>query len=367
MNTTDLKPLPDRPSIEQYTKQARDLLKSGDSERIARSHPHAPASATLADAQLVIAREHGFESWANFVEAIRDLSGKDSLFSKFERAADAIVAGEEAKLKSLLDENPDLIHARSGRVHHAALIHYIGANGFENYRQKTPPNAVTIAKILLDAGADPNAIADCYGKSSVLLLVASSVHPKRAGVQIELMQLLLDRGAKIDGVNAALHNGHGEAAAFLARCGAVLDLEGAAGVGRLDLVERYFSDSSAEQKNAAFSWACEYGHNDVVSFLLNNGVIGEERMPGLHWAIVGGQLETIKLLLDRGASLETRNMYGGTALGQALWSAQNGDSTIDYAPIAELLVERGAEVYPGWINALRKLRAHRPPGAAPNE
>jgi ankyrin repeat protein len=364
MNTTDLKPLPDRPSIEQYRKEARDLLESGDSERISRNHPHAPPSATLADAQLVIAREHGFESWPNFEEAIRELSQKDSPFSKFERAADAIVAGDEAELILLLDENPELIHSRSGRAHQAALIHYISANGFENYRQKTPPNAVAIAKILLDAGADPNAIADCYGKSSVLLLVASSVHPKRAGLQIELMQLLLDRGARIDGVNAALHNGHGEAAAFLAQCGAELDLEGAAGVGRVDLVGKCFSEASVEQKNAAFSWACEYGHNDVVNFLLNNGVIGEERMPGLHWAIVGGQLKTIRLLLDRGASLETRNMYGGTALGQALWSAQNGDPTIDYAPIAELLVERGAEVHPGWINALRKLKAHRPPGAA---
>ncbi|HEY6340262.1 MAG TPA: ankyrin repeat domain-containing protein [Bryobacteraceae bacterium] len=364
MNTTDLKPLPDRPDIEQYRREAGDLLKSGYSGRIVRNHPHAPASATLADAQLVIAREHGFESWPNFEEAIRELSREDSPFSKFERAADAIVAGEEARLKSLLDENPELIHVRSGRVHHAGLIHYISANGFENYRQKTPPNAVAIAKILLDAGADPNAIADCYGKSSVLLLVASSVHPKRAGVQIELMQLLLDRGAKIDGVNAALHNGRGEAAAFLARRGAELDLEGAAGVGRLDLVEKFFSEGSVEQKNAAFSWACEYGHNDVVNFLLSNGVIGEERMPGLHWAIIGGQLETIRFLLDRGVSLETRNMYGGTALGQALWSAQNGDPTIEYAPIGELLVERGAEVYPGWMDALRKLRAHRPPGAA---
>jgi ankyrin repeat protein len=39
---------------------------------------------------------------------------------------------------------------------------------------------------------------------------------------------------------------------------------------------------------------------------------------GLHWAVVGGQLDTIKLLLERGAPLEANNVYGGTALGQPL-------------------------------------------------
>lgn len=60
--------------------------------------------------------------------------------------------------------------------------------------------------------------------------------------------------------------------------------------------------------------------------------------------MVGGQLDTIKLLLERGAPLEARNEYGGTVLGQALWSAINGDPAIDYVLIIETLIDAGAMV-----------------------
>jgi hypothetical protein len=65
--------LPPRPHLGQYRKQAKDLLKvarAGDADAIARLRKHLPQTAvpphTLGDAQLVIAREHGFASWARF-------------------------------------------------------------------------------------------------------------------------------------------------------------------------------------------------------------------------------------------------------------------------------------------------------------
>ena len=137
MNIT---PLPARPNLEQYRKQAKDLLKQTGSK--------------LGDAQFTLAREHGFDSWPKFAKHIEALARKTSPISKFEQAADAIVTGDAATLASLLRENPKLIRARSTRVHRATLLHYVSANGFENYRQKTPANAVEIAKILLDAGAE---------------------------------------------------------------------------------------------------------------------------------------------------------------------------------------------------------------------
>src|SRR3989442_802999 len=69
--------LPARPNLEQYQKQAKDLVKgwkSHDPEVLLRVKQHHPrlrfsdsehAKFALADAQLVIAREHGFASWAN--------------------------------------------------------------------------------------------------------------------------------------------------------------------------------------------------------------------------------------------------------------------------------------------------------------
>ena len=381
MNTTDLTPLPARPSLEQYKKQAKDFVKLArldDSEvgqRIKKYHPRPGSPSTkfaLADAQLVIAREHGFESWPTFAKHIEALARGNSPVSKFESAADAIVAGDAAKLESLLRENPNLIRARSTRVHRATLLHYVGANGFENYRQKSPNTAVEIAKMLLNAGAEVDAVADTYGKSTTLGLVATSIHPKQAGVQIALMETLLEYGADIDGsaegrslVISALHNGRGEAAEFLAERGARLDLEGAAGVGRLDVVESFFNDDGSlnpcatqAQMNAGLLWACEYGRTNVVNFLLKKGAdlrAGENTgLTGLHWAVVGGQLDTIQFLLKRGAPLEAKNVYGGTALGQALWSAVHGGAGVDYAPIIEALIEAGAEIAPGSLSWLEQ-------------
>jgi len=389
MNTFDLTPLPARPSLEQYKKQAKEFLlacKAGDRDalaRISKWHPRfskqpglQAAAFVLADAQVTLAREHGFESWPKFAKHIEQLATANSPVLQFELAADATVSGDTATLKRLLGENPKLVRDRSSRVHRATLLHYVGANGVENYRQKTPANAVQIAGILLQAGAEVDAVAEIYGQSTTLGLVASSIHPKLAGVQRALMQTLLDAGAAVDGVPgttnpmlAALHNGRGDAAEFLAQHGARLDLESAAGVGQLDNVESFFNEDGSLKSGATpaqvetgFLWACEYGRNNVVEFLLDKGLDpctkANTGLTGLHWAIVGGQLETIHLLLKRGAPLEERNIYGGTALGQAVWSAENNaEPKVDYVPIIQALVDAGAdmEAYPELREQVEKM------------
>src|SRR5262249_29673237 len=208
------------------------------------------------------------------------LTGKSSPASRFEAAVDAVVAGDVTELERLLREAPELVYKRSARLHHATLLHYVGANGVENYRQKTPKNAVKVAQVLLKAGADINAVADIYGGSDTLGLAATSVFPARTGVQEELIDLLLQHRAKLNDerlVNACLANGRGQAAEHLAELGAPLDLEGAAGVGRLDLVKTFFNRDGSLKANATqiqmergFLWACEYGRTDVVDFLLQN-------------------------------------------------------------------------------------------------
>jgi ankyrin repeat protein len=279
----------------------------------------------------------------------------------FEAAVEAVIAGDIPTLEKLLADDPGLIRARSTQKHRATLLHYVSANGVEDIRQKTPPNAVEVAKVLLDAGAVVDALADAYGRGATLGLVASSVHPLRAGVQIPLLELLLERGAAVDGpagtwqpLIAALANGRAKAAEFLASRGAKLDLEGAAGVGRLDVVKSFFNEDGSlksvatkEQIDSGFGWACEYGRTEVVRFLLDRGVDLRSQahgQTGLHWAVVGGQLETIGLLLERGGPLEEKNVHGGTVLGQATWCVVHSDSGVDYVPIIETLLNAGADV-----------------------
>ena len=294
---------------------------------------------------------------------------RNSAAAQFESAADAIVNGDLAKLKRLLREDPSLVHARSAREHGATLLHYVSANGVE--RQKTPKNIVAIAEVLLNAGAEVDAEANMYGGGATTLgLVATSIHPFRAGVQNELMELLLNHGADINhrtsagnrqnAVAGALSNGRRQAAEYLAARGARLNLEAAAGLGRLDDVKRFFHDdgsrktrTSRKQVQTAFLLACGWGRINVVEFLLDKGVdLNDGRDDGqtpLHCAVITGQLETVKLLLKFNPPLEATNIYGGTVLGQTLWSAAHGGDPKLFSQIIKTLIAAGAKVPPRHI------------------
>lgn len=289
--------------------------------------------------------------------------------SSFESAADAIIGGNAEKLKKLLQDDPDLVRARSTRDHHSTLLHYVSANGVEDVRQKTPANIVEITRLLLDAGAEVNAESNAYGGGSTTLgLAATSIHPERAGVQNELIQVLLDHGAAMDRedgrhlVTVCLANGRGAAAEYLVSRGAKLDLEGAAGVGRLDLVKGFFNEDgslhpSATQKQMTdgFGWACEFGRTQVVDFLLQKGMeigakLRHNGQTGLHWAAAGGHSVTAKLLLDHGASVAAKDeTYGGTPLEWALYGWTHASDGFDgYYEVAALLTKAGAKLPPHW-------------------
>jgi len=410
-------PLPQHPDLEQYKKLAKDLVKacaSRDaavprawasrwiaslvrlSERMDGQYPQNPSEqwverveqfardtltkspgedCTLARAHFVIARSHGFPSWPKFANHLPGLARKSPV-SQFEAAADAIVTGDVSTLKQLLRENPGLARQRSTREHRATLLHYCSANGVEDYRQKTPKNIAEITRILLEAGAEVDAGADVYGGDCTTLgLAATSVYPEKAGVQEELMQVLLDHGAVMDKpgttggrhslIRGCLANGRPGAARWLAEHGAKLDLEGAAGTGRLDVVKTFF-DSNGDLKPPAtqqdlqrgFVWACGCGDEDVVEFLLSHGADLEDDAgsaePPLHMAVVGASLSIVKLLIARGAPLEQLNGYGGTPLGQAGWSFVNGDSDDDYVPIFDALLAAGAHIEDSWLAWLDK-------------
>src|SRR5262249_23923378 len=156
-----------------------------------------------------------------------------TMSAQFEVAVEAVINGDAETLRRMLATNPELVHERSQREHHSTLLHYVGANGVEDERQRTPRDIVEIARNLLDAGADIHSIADMYGGSDTFGLAATSCHPIDAGVQIPLMEFLISRGATFNTktVNDCLANGRGMTAAWLAaRLDSALDLEAASGV-----------------------------------------------------------------------------------------------------------------------------------------
>ena len=97
----------------------------------------------------------------------------------------------------------------------------------------------------------------------------------------------------------------------------------------------------------ALTCACFLGRTDVADYLLARGVDPSTGtgtgMDALHWAANRGQLESVRLLLERKAPLDTRSMYGGTVLATAVWSAIN-EPRPNHIPIIEELLSAGADV-----------------------
>jgi ankyrin repeat protein len=351
-----------------------DQLRAGIRERLRRTRL---TKLSLADARRVVANEEGFETWKPLTRFLAELEHPDGPVARFEAAVETIITGDAATLERLLRDHPELIRSRSSPEHGATLLHYVSANGVESYRQQTPQNAVIIAQLLIAHGAEVDADL-ASGKrdrkragSTTLGLIATSVHPAVAGVQIALLEALLEAGANVDApwgksvVRAALANGRGEAARFLAGRGAHLDLESAAGVGQLDAVKQFVTTdgklahgATRQQLLSGFCWACEYGRTNVVEDLLRHAVAADARAgkngpTGLHWAGYGGHLETVKLLLDHRAPVEAREgNFGGTPLDWTVygWAENPPEAERDHYPdVAGLLVAAGARPDTTWM------------------
>jgi len=306
----DAFPLPAAPDLDRYRRLADQLRQARDDDRvrawaadwlaelagllgreagaelaagIERAATHierlvngmADVPRTPAGAEEVVARLHAFASWERFADHLRELAIPTSQTARFERAADA------------------------------------AANGVEDFRQKTPGNIVDIARTLLDAGAEVDAPnADYGGDGAALGLVATSIHPEEAGVQLALMDLLVSAGASLEGLpggwrpmDAAVANGCPEAAAWLADRGARVTLIAAAALGREEDVAREIEGAPAAEIAQAFDLACGYGRTRVAELFLDRGldITTERASRALRLAAAWNHPDTVDMLLARGA------------------------------------------------------------------
>lgn len=249
------KELPTRPSIEQYKKQAKDFVKaykSGDSEaiqRVRKSHPRAgklldskilKAKFALADAQLIIAREHGCESWPKFARQVEALieksagSSGDPLAAFIEAASvpldnhssgtleraeairaahpevaasdiySAAILGDDAAVRRFLTINPQNATAQGGPREWDALT-YLCFSRYLRHDRARAACFLRAAAALLDAGASAN--TGFYEKDhhpepefeSVLYAAAGIAH------DAELTRLLLVHGADANNIEVVYH------------------------------------------------------------------------------------------------------------------------------------------------------------------
>ena len=145
------KTLPERPSLAQLKLQAKELQRlhgenrQAAAARIVANHPrfkHRQVASLvdeplqLADYQLVLAREYGFESWAALKHEV-ETDSRLARFTAHPRFDDAVVAirsGDLAQLEQLLGEYPELVAARTnldrrfGYFAGATLLHHVAWN-----------------------------------------------------------------------------------------------------------------------------------------------------------------------------------------------------------------------------------------------
>ena len=377
--------LPFDAPLSDYARQAGDLFDGWqrDDERavrifrqhhpkfldtaipwLARQMTHEEVRAVridVAEAQLGLARWYDFLDWHRLIDYVEAVRQPGSRMQRFERAIEAVIDGDVGTLKQLLREDPGLVRMRSTRVTHfdpprhgAMLLHYLAANGVEGYRQRSPKNAAQVAEILIEAGADPDALCEAYGgECTTMALLVSSTPPARAGVQVPVLKVLIESGAEMapagrgawtSPVITALVFGMKAAAETLVDRGAPIDtLAAAAGLGRIADVRRLLRDATVDDRHRALALASQLGQNDAVKLLLDAGEDPNRfnppgthaHTPPLHQAIAAGHLDTVKLLIDRGARLDIRDtVHHGTPLGWAIYCEQ--------PRIADFLRQRGA-------------------------
>jgi ankyrin repeat protein len=184
-----VEPLPARPNLEMQQKRAKELLRAawaGDADaliRIRALHPKPPAAdaLTLADAQLVVARGYGFESWAAMKRKIDSLTK-----TPVEQFVIALHAGDVRRVRELLEQHAEVQAAVN------EPISYFDGRPVARATKNLP-----LLDVLLAHGADLNLKSAWWAGGFGLLEYDCT--PEEAAP-------LIERGAVVD-VFAAAHLG----------------------------------------------------------------------------------------------------------------------------------------------------------------
>ena len=302
--------LPARPDLGQLRHQARDLLRAaqgGDPDAVARIDA-VSGRLILSSAQLALAREYGFASWAR-------------LKLEVERR-DILNIRDLARLARLLAEHPELA---STKMEHwcdrqtADPVGYMAMLQFNHDRLGLPselPGTGAAVKALIDAGAPVDGSPE--DKETPLITAASCG-------DAEVAKALIDAGADIDAVSApdsggvpsgtALDHaavfGMTEVVDVLVAAGAKIhSLEMAAAAG--DITGWPLARFTHQSRIRALVFAADHQRLDVIDQLVEAGTpVNEadaewERLP-LHTAAGNGRAASVRRLLAHGADPNLRD------------------------------------------------------------
>jgi ankyrin repeat protein len=254
----------------------------------------------------------------------------------FHEAVEAIDSGNITALQQLLETNPGLVTRRldvptEGYFAHPYLLWFVADNPIRH--EKLPPNIVEVTRTIIQALQKNPHLSYQHQVDYTLGLVCTGRIPKECAVQVPLMELLINEGAKVKGsVLGPIGQHNFDAAKYLLNKGSDYNLGTAVGLDRVDDVKKMVKNASASERYVALVVASFFGRVDIIPLLIEagtdvNGHGNPEDFGGfhahaspLHQAVYAGSLESVKLLVEAGANLNaTDKAYNGTPLGWAIY------------------------------------------------
>jgi len=323
------------------------------------------------DADLVVARQHGFQTWPAFEAHLQALASKP-VHTSFRRAFEAIEASDEAGLEGALADDPAIVEQAGTNGN--SLLNLAAATVVRpDLGKPSCERRFALVDMLLAAGADPDR-ANQKGWTPL--------HQAAYSDNVPLAKRLVEAGATVDleayddggtPLVVALWWGHRAVSEYLAGLAVTPDnLRVAAGLGRLDRLAAMFDAAGkplpAAGKARAFhrphsgfpAWQPTPGHvqeilDDAFSFAARSGRIeamaylnarGAEingvacNGSPLQWAVIQGRTEAVAWLLAQGADVNLRADFARNEGQTALHSA----AFADRPDILQLLVEAGGDL-----------------------
>ena len=301
------------------------------------------------------------------------------LDSLFRAAVSAIDAGDVVTIDHLLATHRGLVRDRldspgawlrdrvgdalDGFFRQPYLLWFVAEDPVRNGR--LPGNIAQVAGTIIEAAKREGVDSLQDQVDYALRLVCWSWIARECGVQIELVDVLLDAGASADGrtvyqsrfgthSDAAIYNGNFAAAERLLERGAPLTLTTALCLGRWADVERLAMTATLDEKLDAFVQAALNGKAEALRRMLALGVApttvsarNQSHGTALHHAVWSGSLNAVRVLVEAGADLNRRDtIYDGTPLGWAKYGEQEQKEESrakQYRAIAAYLHEKGGQ------------------------
>ena len=287
--------LPENPNLEQLRKQAKDLLeqyRSGEASGIAEverfeRNPN-PFTFALHDAQRVLARAYGYESWPKLKAFVDGVS-----IAKF---ADAVKSGNLGEVRTMLAARPELIGMdMAGNDEHRALHYAV-------LRRDVP-----MVRLLMEAGADARKGIFPHRDATSALAIARDreFHDVIKTIEDEERQ----RREEMSCPNATVSPVQDQISAAIAH-------------GDIATAKRLL------ETDLSLIQACD---RDGAS--------------PLHIAAEHSNIELVAWLLERRANVHKKDVRGLTALDRAAIAAGPRNNSAEQFPmIAKLLLQHGAEL-----------------------